>query len=467
MYKIEEEEIRFKHVNTCQECGGCNTKTSCLMAKKKLNDSYDGIRFMADGFDCALPVSIDSHTSCSFACLYCFSEFLGGHQGKHAITVKQYNLEKFARILNGEDQGRKAQAIRLALRRDTKKPCPVQCGALCDPFDNIERQQGWALKFIDLCKKFKQPARISTKGNLLQVKEYLDKLATAPELFWVAFSLITPDDELLQKIDKFAPNATQRLLTMKKVSALGVKTSLRFRPIIPGVSDRTPAHPHAYRELIERAAEAGAQAVSMEALFSPSALTKDSKDRWNELHKITKTNLISLFKSISPKAGACTRPSRAYVEDIFYAARDVAHKCGLTFAVSDPVMKHLNDTGNCCGMKPDDPVFGNWQREQATNAIVEARAGKLINGKDYIPPWSNTIMRRDMCMHVGPQGAVMSQTPWAEKLINAWNDIRTNRGALVYFQGILQPVKLDADGNIIYKYEEPKKAGCKTPIFKV
>ena len=67
--------LRFQTNNTCQECHGCNDFTNCIEAKQPLDNSYKGIRFSADGFDCALPVSMDSHNFCSFKCIYCFSNF--------------------------------------------------------------------------------------------------------------------------------------------------------------------------------------------------------------------------------------------------------------------------------------------------------------------------------------------------------------------------------------------------------
>jgi len=466
MYKIKDGEQRYKQKNTCKDCQECGDYKRCLNAKTKLDTSYEGIRFTADGFDCALPVSIDSHSSCSYACLYCFSEFLGGHTGKHGKKIKQYNLDKFERILSGESQTRIAKNVRVALKRDQKQPCAVQVGALCDPFDNIERQQGWALKLAKLAEKYNQPCRISTKGILLQEQEYLEAFSN-PNLFWFAFSIITPDDELITKIDKYAPNATERLKAMYALSKKGVSTSLRFRPMIPNVSDRTKNHKYAYRDLIQKAADSGARAVSMEAMFSPGALLGDTKQRWDELHEIVGINLIDLYKNLRSKGGSCNRISRPLVEDIFYECQELTHKNNMTFAVSDPIMKHLNDTGCCCGMLPNDPIWGNWQRENATNAVVEAKEGKEVNGKDYVPEWANEICMRDMCCIVGPAGAMVNRKTWADKLINTWNDLKSNRGALNYFQGILRPKAMDKDKNIVYAYNSPKRQHNKNQLFKV
>ena len=462
-------EERYRRVNTCKECGFCETKDRlCTPAKKYLDKDYNGIRFTADGFDCALPVSMDSHTVCAYACQYCFSEFLGGHTGNYGV-IRQLRLQTLDNMLSGNSQSRMSKAFRKALKRveyaTDGPPCPIQLGALTDPFDNIERQQGWALKAAEILKKNNQPCRISTKGKLLATKEYLNAF-DRPDLFWVAFSIISIDDEVLAKIDKNAPLPSERLATMKALSSQGISTSLRFRPLIPNVSDRTAKHPQAYVELIEKAAEAGCRAVSMEMLFAPGQLIGSTRQRWNELEKTIKFPIRELYRKITPKLGACIRPSRAYAEDLFLHSREIAHKCGMTFGVSDPIMKHLNDTGCCCGIKPNDPHFGNWQRENATNALVEARdKKKRVTAKDYIPKWAYDVMKRDLCALSGVTAINFKDTTWGDVLNETWNDLRGNRGPLVYFQNLLKPVAIE-NGDIVYEYRKPEYHNCKTPVLR-
>lgn len=338
---------RYKRINTCQECGSCDDKKRCINAKSELDNSYKGIRFSADGFDCALPVSMDSHTMCSFSCVYCFSNFLEGHN-QSSVNLKQYNLKRLEKILAGQYTDQVSKNIYMGLKRDQKQPCPIQLGAINDPFDNIERQQGWALQLPALLKKYNQPCRISTKGTLLSLPEYLDAFSI-PEIFWVAFSIISIDDELLSKIDRNAPPPSARIATMKKLSERGVKTSLRFRPIMPNLSDTTPAHPHAWKELIEKCAEAGAKAVSMEAIFTPSVIKPEKKKDWIMLEEILRLPLRKIYSVNRIKGGACNRLRRELAEDIFYGAYELCKKLGLTFASSDPLFKHLNMSGCCCG----------------------------------------------------------------------------------------------------------------------
>jgi DNA repair photolyase len=172
--------LRYETVATCAECGACK-KNICQPAKKKFR-TYNGIRLTADGFDCALPVTIDSHSFCSYGCEYCFSNFLVGHR-LNAPNIGQTSLGKIESIFSGRP-GKFNSIIQKALKYDNKRngyPCAVQLGGLTDPMDNIERQQGWLLKFIDLAIKYNQPVRISTKGNLALVDEYIQAFSKRPE----------------------------------------------------------------------------------------------------------------------------------------------------------------------------------------------------------------------------------------------------------------------------------------------
>lgn len=464
MKKAEGVVPRYKRTAVCKECGECADSRRCTAARVAPRD-YNGIRFTADGFDCALPVSMDSHNACAFKCLYCFSNFLGGH-GR--LALGQFNARRLERVLAGESRTRLDRQMHLALKRDTKRPCPIQFGALTDPFDNIERAQGWALRLPAILARYGQPVRVSTKGRLLMLPEYLNEWSR-PELVWVAFSIITTDDELLAQIDKYAPSATDRLRTMAALSARGVSTSLRLRPAVPGVSDCTTRRRGVHKELIERAAAAGARAVSVEVLFCPGKPDKRYVYHWDELERLSGFALRDMYRAMTPRWGACVRPAKAWTENFLHECREVTKACGMTFGVSDPTWKELNDYGCCCGIPPDDPVFGNWQREQATNVVVEARrafeAGdvdRLWGVESVIPAWASGVRMRDMIIATGDKGRLMNEYTWAEKLRYTWNDVASARGPLKYFQGALIPVRRDANGNVLYRFNAVARKRLKT-----
>ncbi len=463
-------EPRYTRLVPCRDClVPCPDAQRCEPARQPLR-RYTGLRFTSDGFDCALPISIDSHSMCSYGCQYCFADNLIEHQKARTREIGQTDLGHIERIFAGEGGGF-GELVRRALRYDRPNaagyPCPVQLGALTDPCDHIELQQGWLLKYIELAKKYRQPTRISTKGTVFQIKEYLDAVAEAPELFWVAFSIITPDDEVIEKTDRRAPNATMRLKTMEMLSSVGVKTSLRFRPIFPGISDATKNYPEAYRVLIEKAAEAGAGAISYEVGFVPGTMPKSVRHRWQLLSEVAGVPFEKLYRSFGPTQ-ACMRPPVAWTENIMHAIRYEAHKHDMTVGVSDPVWKQLTDVGCCCGISPDDPVFGNWQVESATNQLLIAKnTGKLIGPDDIIPSWAYDV-RISYLANIGPGPKfyyAKRHRMWSDRLRDTWNDLEAQRGPLNYFQGALMPVTRDKDGNVLFRYEGLKREYPQDPLY--
>lgn len=464
---------RYKRVNACKECGyECDDRSRCTPARVERMRKYSGVRFTSDGFDCALPVAIDSHSHCSYGCLYCFSDNLVAHRTATSKPVGQTSLGEIERIFAGEG-GKSGAMFRKALRYDLKDqfngyPCPVQLGALNDPCDHIERQQGWLLDFIDIAIKYNQPVRVSTKGTILAVPEYLAALEKAPHLFWVAFSIITPDDDLLAKVDRRAPSATARLATMAALSTIGVRTSLRFRPIMPGISDSTPDYPYAWRTLIRKAAEAGARAISYEVAFVPGAQPKPVKDRWVQLARHANIDYMDLYKRFGP-IQSCMRPPYGWTEEIMHAIAHEAHQNEMTVGISDPVWKQLNDTGCCCGMLPDDPVFGNWERESATNQLLEAkRTGKEIGPDDVTPAWAYETRSSQLYYQgAGPTTVYTKRHEyWSDKIRMDWNNMGSERGPLNYFQGALVPSRRD-NGDVYFRYRGLEPTGKPAAVWKV
>ena len=403
--------MRFEHTDTCTSCGLCNG-SMCDPVRKKLR-SYSGSTITADLFDCALPVAIDSHSVCAYSCVYCFSENLFGHTQQHGKEVGQTSLKTVETLFSGSAKSGKLRLFRdiLDVGRDKHGyPCPVQVGAINDPGDSIERQQGWVLELIKLAIKYNQPIRFSTKGTVFRDKDYLKEFAKKPELFWVAFSIISPDDDVLRRVDVGAPNATERLKTMKALSKIGVKTSLRFRPIFPGISDRTPKYKQAYKVLLDKASDAGARACSFECGFYPSRISAEQKKKWDKLASVCGIRLRSVYKSFGVQS--CTRPPYTWTEHIMHAISERAKENGLVRGVSDPVWKQLTDTGCCCGILPSDPIHGNWNRRNATNALYNAKRKKdhLVRFWDATPEWVKKMNLTDICfLGAGPVGKSISR----------------------------------------------------------
>lgn len=455
----------------CRSCGACTGMEYCEPFRGELR-SYSGIRFTADGFDCSLPVAMDSHSTCSYRCMYCFSNYLTRDPGRDPVRfrVGQWSLGQLERVLTDPENKFHRALVDVAEGRGLKGKCPIQWGALGDPFDRIERHQGWALKALPLFAKHDQAVRISTKGgDVVLLKEYLNAFSQRPEVYWVAWSIITVDDDILAEIDKDAPSAQVRLEAMKALTDLGVTCSLRMRPMLPGVTDSTPRFKRPWRDLLRRGRDAGATSVSTEFTFVPGAMPPYVKRMWRRIEQVSGAPVVDFYRRTS-RPGACLRSSRAWKEDMAYAIYEEAKKLGYHFGISDPHFKELNDHGSCCGIPEDDPIFGGWQRKQATNALVVARRAydegkpKLLAFEDILPPWASGVRLPEMICLTGPANAYRRETwTWEDKLRETWNNLKDARGPLHYFEGVLQPVDRDKNGNVRYKYVPYERRRAITP----
>ena len=167
---------------------------------------------------------------------------------------------------------------------------------------------------------------------------------------------------------------------------------------------------------------------------------------------------------------ACIRPAYGWTEQIMHAVKEEAVKNDMTVGVSDPVWKQLTDTGCCCGILPDDKVFGNWQRESATNQLLLAKnEGKILKAEDIIPKWA--YRKKVVGIYnpgVGAKVAYLTRHKmWSDKLREIWNGIDKERSPLNYFQGALEPVSRK-DGEWSYKYVGLKRKHLKnTPYWRI
>jgi len=464
----------------CDACGVCSGEQCFALAEEmgheyalpdELRQSYDGHRFTADAMDCALPISLDSHSGCSYSCAYCFSNNLQRAPDRNKAKIQQiidsgtfyteWPLKKLEAFLARDLKDKTSLAMYPLL----DSGCPVQMGALGDPFDDIEIHSGWMKKAIPLFIKYKVPVRISTKGAtaLLTIPAYRRALEKNPEQFWFAFSTISNSDELIAKVDIGAPVTSERLKAMKLVTDIGCRASLRFRPFLPGISDAYPGEPKAWAALMERSAAAGAMAVSFEYIFLNPAATARQKAMYRLMFTVmNKPNFEKEWHGMSHSSESCRRGGRSYKKDMTFNIMNKAHELNMIFGCSDPHFKELNDTGCCCGMPEQDEWFGNWSRKQMCEVIVQAKRaddkGKkiLFNYDDWRPQWAHEISITTMVANSNWHNyRVKKNVTFGDHMRAKWNSPKHPRGPFIYFGGVMIPVGIDDNtGDVVYEYKE-------------
>jgi hypothetical protein len=139
---------------------------------------------------------------------------------------------------------------------------------------------------------------------------------------------------------------------------------------------------------------------------------------------------------------------------------DYAHEQGLVVGISDPHFKEYSDSICCCGMPEDHPVFGRFSRDNLTRLVVEGRRAYerdhdnlQFTFEEWCPKWAYEVRLSEMaCLSNADKHIKYKRATWADKLRNEWNNPHHFRSPYYYFEGILVPIGMDDNKDLIYEY---------------
>lgn len=393
-------------------------------------------------------MSLDTYSNCSFGCVYCFSQYQRGlgkcKDNYNAKVVKSVNPEKVKALFRGQLPN--SQFNEYIRQRRT-----MQWGGLSDEFDGYEQQYGVTL---DLLKFFREecndyPISFSTKGVFfLDDPRYREVLDGAP---WnCKFSIITLNPWKAKTIEVRVPTPEQRLDAIEKWSNLCTGgATLRLRPFIPGVSDD-------YLELIERAYNKGATAVSTEFFCMEQRSKNFAKEHYKTLSMCAGFDLLDYYTRNSDHGGYM-RLNRRIKEPVFRNMKELCDRLGMRLYISDAHFKELSCGACCCGL----PENWNYSRGHFSEALQICKREGVVHWSDIEPEMS-------FLAHVPYKGAEGFNTGSAETrakyqgmnmveyLHYVWNDVKNGQNPYSMFGGVMRPDGLDEQGDVVYVFDHDK-----------
>jgi len=390
-----------------------------------------------------MPMTFDQYSHCAFQCQYCFAFFrktLGFAKSDYlSKAVHPVNTEKVKQWFLEPETSEFGPYVR--------KRLAMQWGGMADPFCPYEHRYGVGLELIKFFREIEYPISFSTKGAWwTEDARYVD-LFRGAEHFNVKVSIITLDTNKASKIEKGVPGPEERLKAIGRIAKWGIGgVTLRLRPFILGVSSPS------YLELIQRAAEMGAEAVSTEFLCVEER-TPLAKARYRHIGKIAGYNLLEQYKLHSPGQSGYLRGSREMKRPFMEAMYQKCEDLGLRFYVSDAHFKELCANGSCCGLR----TSWNYSRGQFTEALLIART----QGRVY---WSDIAAKLDYAdtfSFCGARGFNTTNADYraqfhgysmSDWMRYHWNNVNSGKGPYKYFGGVLYPVGRDEQGDVIYEY---------------
>lgn len=414
------------------------------MSDSELKFGYESPRWTGEIADCTLPLTFDTYSNCSFGCVYCFSQYqrgIGeGAKDYYNKEVKAVNPEKIKKLFGGEiPDSQFYEYIR------TKRP--IQWGGLSDQFDGYEKKYGVTYDILKYLKEINYPICFSTKSAWVFKDPKYQELFEGADNWNVKFSIITLDEKDAGKIEVGVPTPQERLEAMKIYNSLSKGgTTLRLRPFIIGVSDKT------YLDLIRAAADAGASAVTTEFFCLEMRAINTAKEHYKVISECAGFDIVDFYRKYSNGSGYL-RLNRKIKEKYIKNMQDLCHELGLRFYVSDAHFKETCDNCCCCALPPNwDYSRGNFSAAlQIAKKTGEVRWSDIEKDMYYL---ENVSLKQSVLMQSSEARAKFAGMTVKQYLRYLWNAPRMGQSPYHLFERVLKPNGIDENGDIIYKYNE-------------
>lgn len=403
--------------------------------------SYNSPRWTGEIADCSLPITMDTYSNCSFGCVYCFSQYQRGvgsgaedYLNKHVEAV---NPEKIKRIFSGEDKDSQ-------FYKWIKDKRPIQYGGLSDQFDGFEKKYGVTYEILKYLKDIHYPICFSTKSAWVFKDEKYRELFKGADNWNMKFSIITLDEDDARRIEVGVPSPQDRLEGMREYNKLSKGgTTLRLRPFIVGVSDKT------YIDLIKAAHDAGATAVTTEFFCLEMRSINVSKAHYQTISDCAGFDIVDFYRKYSNGSGYL-RLNRKIKEKYIKNMQEITHKLGMRFYVSDAHFKECSDNACCCALPPD----WDYSRGHFASALQIAKKTGEVRWRDIEKDmyFLETSLKKSALMQSSEARAKFDKMTVKQYLRYLWNMPKMGQSPYKIFERALLPNGYDEDGNIIYKY---------------
>jgi DNA repair photolyase len=145
-----------------------------------------------------------------------------------------------------------AELLEKELSNPRHKAEPMMFSGNTDCYQPVERKLGITRKMLEVLLKYRHPAAMVTKNSLIcRDMDILAEMAKK-NLVAVTMSITGTDEKMREKLEPRTSTYKNRFETLRILSEAGIRTSILFGPVIPGLNS------HEIPEVLERAAENGA-----------------------------------------------------------------------------------------------------------------------------------------------------------------------------------------------------------------
>ncbi len=211
--------------------------------------------------------TVNPYRGCAMGCRYCYAAYT--HEFMGIATPESFHSVIYVKT------GAQAETAR-QLRSVVKSGELIALGTATDPYQPGESEYNVTRRFLEQVAEHRDVRlSITTKGAL--VLRDLDLLRRINERSSVGVnvSLISLREDLLRRLEPWAPPPEVRLEVMRRLQEASIEVSLSVAPILPALTDGEPD----LDALLGRAAAAGVRHMFWNILFLRSP-TREKYLRW-------------------------------------------------------------------------------------------------------------------------------------------------------------------------------------------
>jgi len=228
--------------------------------------------------------SINPYRGCSHGCVFCYARRT--HWFLDEDGVNEWDTKVFVKV-NAPD------VLRLELSRPSWKREMVALGTATDPYQAIEGRYRITRSILEALRDFHTPVCIITRCPMIvRDVDILQDLARRAGVT-VCVSVATTDNRLARQIEPTVAPPVQRLRTVERLAAAGIRTGVMLAPILPGLTDQ-PKHIEA---VIRAARYHGAHFIGHNVLH----LGDVTKDVFNQFLRDQYPDLLRVYKALYGK----------------------------------------------------------------------------------------------------------------------------------------------------------------------
>jgi DNA repair photolyase len=213
------------------------------------------------------PWTVNPYRGCAMGCRYCYATYT--HEFMGIATPESFHSVIYVKTGGEAETARQLRAV-------VKRGELIALGTATDPYQPGESEYNVTRRFLEAVARHRDVRlSITTKGALvLRDLDLLRRINDRSSL-GVNVSLISLREDLLRRLEPWAPPPEVRLEVLRRLQEAGIEASLSVAPILPALTDAEAD----LDALLARAAAAGVRHMFFNILFLRSP-TREKYLRW-------------------------------------------------------------------------------------------------------------------------------------------------------------------------------------------